>query len=48
MGSKGLKLRTFLAVSIALAASDALATGDLTCEIDDTSLAFTMFASTNR
>ena len=48
MASKGLKLRTFLAVSIALAASDALATGDLSCEIDDASLAFTMFASTNR
>ena len=45
---KPLKLRLFLAGSVALGAPDALATGDLTCAIDDASLAFMMFASTNR
>jgi len=45
---KPLKMRLFLAGSVALGASDAMATGDLTCAIDDASLAFTMHASTNR
>src|SRR6185312_5620613 len=48
MGWKPLKLRIFLAALAMLGASDAFATGDLTCAIDDTKVGLTLFASTNR
>jgi hypothetical protein len=48
MGRKALKLWVFLAGTVALGASGAGATGDLSCAIDDGSLAFALFASTNR
>lgn len=48
MGRKKLKSRAFLAACIALLASEASATGNLSCEIDDGNLAFALFASTNR
>lgn len=48
MGWKALKSWVFPAAFLALGASEARATGDLTCAIDDANLAFALFASTNR
>lgn len=48
MGWKPLKLWLFLATLAMLGATDAFATGDLTCTIDDANVGLTMFASTNR
>jgi len=48
MGWKTLKLQAFLAVCLAAGTPGAWATGDLSCEIDDANLAFSLFASTNR
>jgi hypothetical protein len=48
MGRKALKSWAVPAALLLFSGSDALATGDLTCAIDDANLAFTLFASTNR
>jgi len=48
MGRKALKLWAFLAGLLVFGTSGAGASGDLSCAIDDGSLAFMLFASTNR